>query len=120
MFKSAVLSAVTFSLAAAMAVAAAAQPTVGEITVHAQPRPGVVAKSKGVNYRDLDIGAPEGAQTLLGRLRQASEDVCTPSPDTLKNIHDIQDYERCKTGAMDGALGQLQSPMLSGLYGRVR
>jgi UrcA family protein len=120
MFKSAVLSAVTFGLAAAMAAAAAAQTTVSEITVYAPPRPGVVAKSKAVNYRDLDIGGAEGTQTLLGRLRQASEDVCTPAPTTIKVTHDIQDYERCKTGAMDRALGQVKSPMLSALYGRVR
>lgn len=120
MFKSAVLSTATLVLAAAMPVAVAAQPAASEVTVRAHPRPGVVVKSKVVNYRDLNIRTTEGGQTLLGRIRQASEEVCSPAPDSIRNIGDFSDYEHCKTEAIHGALAQVKSPALSAVYGRVR
>ena len=120
MFKSAILSTATLGLAAAMAVSAAAQPTVSEVTVRATPtRPGAEVRSKVVSYRDLNVGTQEGVQTLLGRIRQAGEDVCSPAPDTLRNIADFQDYQRCRTEALNGALAQVDSPALAALYGRV-
>jgi UrcA family protein len=120
MLKFAVLSTATLVLAAAMPAAVAAQPTVSEVTVRAHPRPGVEVKSKVVNYRDLNIKTPEGVQTLLGRIRQASEEVCSPVPDSIRNIGDFSNYEGCKTDAMHGALAQVKSPALSAVYGRVR
>ncbi|CAN7171578.1 UrcA family protein [Phenylobacterium sp. LjRoot225] len=121
MFKFPVLSTAALGLAAAMAAAppAAAQPTVSEVTVRARPQPNVEIRRKVVNFRDLNINTSEGGQALLGRIRQASEEVCTPVAD-MKNIPDFRDYERCKTEAIQGALGQVNSPALSTLYSRVR
>lgn len=119
MFKSAVLSTATLVLTVALVAPAAAQPTVSEVTVRARPRPNVEVRSKVVNYRDLNRNTAEGVQTLLGRIRQASETVCTPEP-VMKNLPDFRDYERCKTEAISGAVAQVNSPALSALYSRVR
>jgi len=109
-----------FALAAPVSVAFA-QPTVGEVVVRATPLPnGAELRSKLVKVADLDLTRPEGAQTLLGRIRGAAHDVCTPRPSHLANLSDVEDYDRCMLGAMDGAVARAGNPLLDELYTRVR
>jgi UrcA family protein len=119
MFKLAAISTATLALASALAAAAAVQsPRGGEVTVLDRPRADVEIKGKVVDYRRLNIETPEGVQTLLGGIRRAAEEVCSPAPD--RNLRDSRDYERCKSEAIDAALAQVNSPAVSALYGRSR
>jgi UrcA family protein len=108
-------------LAAAAAVfTPSAQPAVGEVVVRATPLPGVELRSKVIQIADLDLRRPEGVESLLGRIRGAAHDVCTPQPTHLANMADVEDYDRCFRGAMDGAVAEARNPMLDDLYARVR
>jgi UrcA family protein len=107
-------------LLAGAGLPAFAEPTSGEVVVSASLRPGVEIRRKVVAYGDLDITRSEGAQSLLGRIRGAAKEVCTPEPTHPGELREIADYDRCMHGAMDGAVAQARSPLLDDLYSRVR
>lgn len=105
-------------LAAALVTPAAAQPTVSEVTVRAHPPAHVQVRTKVVNYRDLKLNTPDGEEALLGRIRDAAEEVCAPTPITIKDLKEFQAYEKCVKEAIDGAVAQVKNPGLSAVYGR--
>jgi UrcA family protein len=81
---------------------------------------GAELRSKIVKISDLDLGRPEGRETLLGRIRSAAFEVCTPRASHPANFKDVDDYNRCIGEAMDRAIARVDSPELALVYARVR
>jgi UrcA family protein len=67
-----------------------------------------------VSYADLDIQHDAGARVLLARLRHAANEVCAPAPD--RELSSVAQFEACFKSALDGAVSQVSSATLSGLY----
>jgi UrcA family protein len=80
--------------------------------VGAQP---VTVVSTKVAYGDLDISRPEGARTLLSRIEHAGRKVCGPSP-AIYDLHGASDYRRCRTEAVDKAVTDMRSPILTAMH----
>ena len=119
-FKSTLLAAAVLASLAAP-IAAVAATTVEEVTVTANTPAGTTARHKVVKVADLDMGKPEGVETLLGRLRNAAEEVCTlAAPRTPQDLEKVGTYQHCLHVAMDGAVAQVGNPDLDHLYALVR
>lgn len=118
----AVSGALALVAATGLAGPSLAQPSVGEVVVTApSPLPaGAEIRSKIVKISDLDLRRPEGRETLLGRIRSAALEVCTPRPSHPANFKDADDYNRCINEAMDHAIARVESPELALVYSRVR
>ena len=72
-------------------------------------------KSKHVRYHDVDISTPQGAETLVTRIKNASEMVCGPHKGkmTLKERTDHKQYVK---EAMDEAVLSANSPAVTAAY----
>jgi UrcA family protein len=110
-------------LAAAMyafAAGPAAHAQVREVVVHPPGKLGDAkqVKSKTVKFADLDLSKESDAETLVGRIRKASEQVCLPAPVHMANLKDVQNHEDCKDGAMSAAVQDLKNPLVQQVYGR--
>jgi UrcA family protein len=72
--------------------------------------------SATVAYGDLDLNKRAGAETMLARLQAGVDRVCgAPGHFTLAQR---QQYRRCSKQAMDGALAQLDAPLVTALHGQ--
>ena len=110
------------ALAAVLSLAAAgqafAQPYGDDDLVVRAPYAGSDGREvhfKRVAFADLDLSSPAGGYTLLGRIRAAARDVCTPEPS--RNLADNADYEDCFEGAVSRAVYDVDAPSLSDAYG---
>jgi UrcA family protein len=100
--------------------AAFAEGATGELVVRGVTPAGVELRAESVKTGDLDLGKPEGAETLLGRIRVAAREVCSPLPSRAADIANVSDYDKCMTHAMDHAVERAHNPALDALYSRVR
>ncbi len=81
-------------------------------TAHAASFPNTVV----VNYADLDLSRPAGAQILLSRLRAASAMVCGTSD--IRDLSRSMRVRACVDTAMDQAVSQTHAPQVAALYGK--
>ena len=112
----ALVCAATFGLAAGSA--ANAQSAVGELTVrsHSSPDSTVQVKSQVVKFADLDLSGTAGAETLVGRIRGAASQVCSPMASDRGNMRDVADYRRCTDMAMAGGVQDTRSDLVQQIY----
>jgi UrcA family protein len=81
--------------------------------------PGAELRSKVVNYSDLDISNSAGLSTLMGRIRSAATDVCSPVPQPPnKDIPDSQNFKHCVSHAVSSAVKLVNSPALTAMADR--
>lgn len=73
-------------------------------------------RSKVVFMGDLDLSTSAGADTLVGRIRQAARDVCSPEPSHLGELANVRDYDDCFTGAVERAVYDVDSPTVREAY----
>ena len=80
----------------------------------AQTRAPVTAQ---VSYADLDLSTPDGASTLLKRIKSAAKEACGPDPvmspltPTAATLHD-----RCLKQAADTAVAEVNAPLVVALH----
>ncbi len=72
--------------------------------------------SKAVFTGDLDLSTAAGADTLIGRIRQAARDVCAPAPTHLGELANNADYENCFNGAVERAVYDVDEPTVREAY----
>jgi UrcA family protein len=75
------------------------------------------AESVRVMFPDLDLGTVSGAKTLFMRLQDAAKQVCGDPFETV-DLTDHLDSERCQQGAIENAVVQIHSPLLTTRYDR--
>jgi len=66
-----------------------------------------------VRYGDLNLSNPEGAKTMLTRIRHAARQVCEPAPESAL---EYADWRSCVSKATDGAVSRLNEPMVAAAY----
>jgi UrcA family protein len=69
---------------------------------------------KTVQYTDLSVSTTQGAATLYNRIRNASEEVCSPLDhgDLSSKMH----AKACMHKAIADAVGQVNQPALTAVY----
>jgi UrcA family protein len=92
------------------------EPSVGELTVTPPARSGVERRFTRVSFADLDLSGPEGAYTLLGRIRGAARQVCGPQPTTPVDLRDDADYRGCVQDAVVRAVDDVGAPAVEEMY----
>jgi UrcA family protein len=102
-------------LALGVAVAAAAHAAT------AQESAGVRVTDEGVmtvatSIAGLDLSTPDGAKTLLSRLRHAANIACGDQPDRWEGLEALQAYKVCLRKSMDDAVDQVHAPLVTALY----
>jgi UrcA family protein len=77
--------------------------------------PGALAneqvRSETVNFRDLNVGTPDGAQVLFGRIHTAAKRVCSET-DPVRQIGAMD----CAKKAEADAITSLNLPQLTAYY----
>jgi UrcA family protein len=74
--------------------------------------PGSAPKSRTVQFADLDLSKLEGAVTLLGRIRNAAQSVCSAHRGGT-SLRDKQQYAACVEFAMSNAVATVDRPVLT-------
>ena len=74
-----------------------------------------VAKQVAVNYSDLDLSRPAGAEVLITRMRAAAAQACGPAPD-IRDLVMSQIYRQCIAESVDRAVAFVNSPMVTEVY----
>ena len=69
-----------------------------------------------VNATDAELHSAAGAKALALRIRVAADDVCGAHVDPIVRTGD--QFQRCREAAIDGAIRDLNSPMLADALGR--
>jgi UrcA family protein len=90
---------------------ASGQTTTSPLVVHGPHVQDLEVKNEPIKVSDLNLNSPEGAETLVGRIRAASARVCAPLPKKAR-FKDAADYEKCKATAIDEAAKASGSPMV--------
>lgn len=78
------------------------------------PAAGSQVRSKTVSYSDLDLSKSAGLTSLLGRIRGAASDVCSPGAQT-SNLKDSADYNKCVSNAVNRAVAKVNNPGLTAM-----
>ena len=102
------ISRMWLSLAVSVAVggvAQAAQPLAAD-----PDAPAVMVRTS-----DLDLSRTADARVLLGRVRQAADDVCGGAP-SLGDLAAQGAYRVCMRATMDNAIAKLHAPVVTALY----
>jgi UrcA family protein len=68
-----------------------------------------------VQYADLNLSSPAGAQAMLLRIRHAANIVCGEQP-THKIDQAGRLYDQCVSQAISGGVRELNTPMVTALY----
>lgn len=63
-------------------------------------------RQQAVTYRDLNMLTPAGQAVFTARVRQAAQDVCSPSPD-LHDLTGTAEYKACMNRAISTAVSAL-------------
>ena len=74
-------------------------------------------QSVRVTFSDLDLGTANGAKTLFMRLQDAARQVCGNPFETV-DLTDHLEAEQCQQGAIENAVVQIHSPLLTARYDR--
>jgi UrcA family protein len=70
--------------------------------------------SRQVNYSDLDLSQPAGAQLLYRRLVVAADSVCKPFDDN--EISRKNRFKACVSKALSAAVADVDRPLLTSYY----
>ena len=89
------------------------------ITAPKATAPGTEVRSKTVSYADLDLSRPQGLTTLMGRIRGAASDVCSPQPEA-RDIPGSRDFRRCVAHAVSTAVKTVNNPGLTTMVAGTR
>lgn len=81
----------------------------------AQSRGASDPKQIAVNYGDLDISSPAGAQALIERMKRAARQACDFPPDR-RTLFMYRFYQSCVSDALDRGVASVNSPMVTELY----
>jgi UrcA family protein len=71
-----------------------------------------VTKEISVDYSDLDLGRPAGAQTLMSRLETASKKVCGARPMQVR-YGQLKRYLQCRSNAVEVAVRRIDEPTVT-------
>jgi UrcA family protein len=71
-----------------------------------------------VSYRDLDLSTPAGARVLYIRIERAAHEVCG-FPDQA-DLHLARASRQCYSVAVEHAVSDVHSPLLTALYNKNR
>ena len=109
-------SAVSLAALALGALGAVNAQSMSEVVVTSSkaPAPGTQVRSKTVGYGDLDMSKSSGLTTLLGRIRGAASDVCSPGSQT-RDLKDSADYKKCVSDATNSAVAKVNNPGLTAM-----
>lgn len=69
-----------------------------------------------VHYSDLNLSSQDGAQALITRLNRAADKVCGGMPDRHQPYR-ISLYHACTQQAVETAVTNVDSPVVSAMYG---
>ena len=89
------------------------------ITAPKATAPGTEVRSKTVSYADLDLSRSPGLTTLMGRIRGAASDVCSPQPD-VRDIPRSRDFRQCVAHAVSTAVKTVNNPGLTTMVAGAR
>lgn len=67
--------------------------------------------TKVVSYADLNLNGEAGAQTLYGRLRMASSQVCAPFRGN--SLRERTNWSECFSSALARSVAEIDAPMLT-------
>jgi UrcA family protein len=73
------------------------------------------AKTQTVNFADLDLSKPAGAQTLYKRIKAAARNVCGPV-DHYTFAGPAKAFRQCYEKAIADAVAQIDRPSLTALH----
>jgi UrcA family protein len=111
-----------FAGGSAPAFAAAAQSPHApyhDVVVHEHlSSPTHEVRSKHVRFTDVDISTAHGADTLVRRLKNASERVCGGPHNRKESLRERSSYKTCVKEAMDEAVQGVNAPAVSEAYKR--
>lgn len=68
-----------------------------------------------IQYGDLNLDNPRGAEMLYARIRRAAESVCGQFERDRLNLHEKR--EACIDQAISGAVTKVNAPVLSAVHG---
>jgi UrcA family protein len=72
-----------------------------------------LSTSVRVNFADLDINDPAGADALLKRIGQAAVTVCGGEPSAPLLDAGLAEYQQCREDAIRHAVRRLNAPMVT-------
>lgn len=81
----------------------------------AEAAPPITVVEARVPYGDLDLASPDGARTILARIRQTSERLCAQPISPLLPRAAAEAY-RCRTSLMANAVARLDAPAVTQAY----
>ena len=76
--------------------------------------PETEARSVTVQYSDLDLTRPEGAQALYRRIEAAAREVCGHAD--IRELRSFREARRCREQAVDEAVRQVNVGALTALH----
>jgi UrcA family protein len=79
----------------------------------ARAAPAELSTSVRVNFADLDINDPAGADALLKRIGRAAVTVCGGEPGTPLLEAEVTDYQQCREDAIRHAVRRLNAPLVT-------
>ena len=82
---------------------------------YAQTLSAPAGKQLAVNYADLDISRPAGAEVLITRMRGAAARVCGPVPDA-RDLVLYRLYRDCVAETLARGVAAVNAPMVTELY----
>jgi len=82
---------------------------------YADTLPVPAGKQIAVNYADLDISRPAGAEALITRMRGAAAQVCGPAPDS-RDLVMYPLYRVCVGESVARGVVSVNAPMVTELY----
>jgi|KBSMisStaDraftv2_1062788.scaffolds.fasta_scaffold39118_2 UrcA family protein len=85
----------------------------GEAPANAIDSSGNVLMHK-VNFAELDLSRPAGAETLYRRIERAAEEVCAPF--TGRQLIEKMNRKACIASAVERAVRQVNAPLLTDYY----
>lgn len=69
-----------------------------------------------VNYADLDLGRPAGADVMIARVRRAAREVCGQA--IFSPRLEVRRHRTCVREAMNGAFMRLDAPLVTARFFR--
>ena len=72
-------------------------------------------KQIAVNYSDLNISSPNGAQALIKRLLAAASQACGPAPDRRQFAY-YHAYQDCVEDALSRSVATVNQPLVTESY----
>jgi len=82
---------------------------------YADAQPAPAGKQIAVNYADLNISRPAGAEVLITRMRAAAAQVCGPAPD-LRDLVMYRFYRQCIVDTVDRGVASVNAPVVTEVY----